>query len=73
MSQIDENGKVPVIAYASWTLRPSQKSMCNYGSAKLELLALKWTVTKNSGTICWDLSLLFTQIITPYHMYRLVS
>ena len=27
------------------TLRPSEKSMCNYSSAKLELLALKWAVT----------------------------
>ena len=35
LSQIDENGKVHVIAYASQTLRPSEKSMCNYSSAKL--------------------------------------
>ena len=46
LSQIDENGKVHVIAYASQTLRPSEKSMHNYSSAKLELLALKWAVTK---------------------------
>ena len=46
LSQIDENGKVHVIAYASWTLRPSEKSMHNYSSAKLELLALRWAVTK---------------------------
>ena len=46
LSTIDEEGKVHVIAYASWTLRPSEKSMCNYSSAKLELLALKWAVTK---------------------------
>ena len=47
LSQVDENGKVHVIAYTSWTLRPSEKSMCNYSSAKLELLALKWAVTEN--------------------------
>ena len=46
LSQVDENSKVHVIAYARWTLRPSEKSMHNYSSAKLELLALKWAVTK---------------------------
>ena len=46
LSQVDEEGKTHVIAYASWTLRPSEKSMCNYSSAKLELLALKWAVTE---------------------------
>ena len=46
LSQVDEQGKTHVIAYASWTLRPSQKSMCNYSSSKLELLALKWAVTE---------------------------
>ena len=44
MSQVDEEGKTHIIAYASWTLRPSEKSMCNYSSAKLELLVLKWAV-----------------------------
>ena len=46
LSKVDENGKVHVIDYASQTLRPSEKSMCNYSSPKLELLALKWAVTK---------------------------
>ena len=46
LSQVNENGKVHVIAYASQTLRPSVKSMHNYSSAKLELLALKWAVTE---------------------------
>ena len=41
-----EQGKIYVIAYASQTLRPSEKSMYNYSSAKLELLALKWAVTE---------------------------
>ena len=46
LSQVDEQGKTHVIAYTSWTLRPSEKSMHNYSSAKLELLALKWAVTE---------------------------
>ena len=49
MSQVDENGKVHVIAYTSWTLGPSEKSMHNYSSAKLELLALTWAVTEKVG------------------------
>ena len=46
LSQVDEEGKTHVIAYGRQTLRPSEKSMCNYSSAKLELLALKWAVTE---------------------------
>ena len=46
MSQVDDTSKVHVITYASHTLRPSEQSMHNYSSAKLELLALKWAVTK---------------------------
>ena len=46
LSQVDEQGKTHIIAYVSWTLRPSEKSMRNYSSAKLELLALKWAVTE---------------------------
>ena len=46
LSQVDEYGKVHVIPYVTWTLRPSEKSMCYYNSAKLELLALKWAVSK---------------------------
>ena len=45
MSQVDEEGKTHVTAYVSQTLRPSERSMHNYSSAKLELLALKWAVT----------------------------
>ena len=46
LSQRDENGKSRVIAYASRSLQPNEKTMRNYSSAKLELLALKWAVTK---------------------------
>ena len=46
LSLVDEEGKTHVIAYMSWTLRPFKKSIHNYSSAKLELLALKWAVTE---------------------------
>ena len=46
LSQVDNTGKVCVIASASQTLTPSEQSMCNYSSAKLELLALKGAVTE---------------------------
>ena len=44
LSQDQEHGHV-VIAYASRTLRPTERNMENYSSMKLELLALKWAVT----------------------------
>ena len=46
MSQQQKDGSIHVIAYASQPLRPSKRSMHNYSSAKLELLALKWAVTE---------------------------
>ena len=46
LSQQDETGKLHVIACASRSLHPSERSMCNYSSAKLELLVLKWVVTE---------------------------
>ena len=67
MSQVYDAGKVHVIAYASWTLRPYEQSMHIYSSTKLELLALKGAVTENIflGTICWGQSLWYTQTIIP--------
>ena len=44
LSQDQEHGHVE-IAYASRTLRPTERNMENYSSMKLELLALKWAVT----------------------------
>ena len=38
------HGNMCVISYASCTLKPYEKSMQNYSSAKLELLTLKWSV-----------------------------
>ena len=44
LSQQDDSGKLCVIAYASLSLHPSERSMHNYSSVKLELLVLKWAV-----------------------------
>ena len=46
LSQQQKDGSIRVIAYASQSLHPSERSMCNYSSAKLEILALKWAVTE---------------------------
>ena len=42
--QKGKDGEVCVIAYASRSLRPSERSMHNYSSAKIELMVLKWSV-----------------------------
>ena len=44
LSQKGKDGEVCVIAYASRSLRPSERSMRDYSSAKIELMALKWSV-----------------------------
>ena len=46
LSQQGRDGQICVIAYVSCSLHPSKRSMHNYSSAKLELLALKWVVTE---------------------------
>ena len=46
LSQQGKDGKVHVIAYASHSLCPSERSMHNYSSAQLKLLVLKWVVTE---------------------------
>lgn len=43
LAQIQE-GRERVIAYASRSLRPTEKNDKNYSSFKLELLALKWAI-----------------------------
>ena len=50
LSQQQKDGSICVIAYASRSLHPSERSMRNYSSAKLELLVLKWAVTEKF----WD-------------------
>ena len=44
LSQQDSYGDQWVILFASRSLKPYEKSMRSYSSAKLELLALKWAV-----------------------------
>ena len=44
LSQQGKDGEIHVIAYASHSLCLSERLMCNYSSAKLKLLALKWVV-----------------------------
>ena len=44
LSQKDNDRNYRVISFASRTLKPFEKSMWNYSSAKLELLAPKWVV-----------------------------
>ena len=46
LSQRDVTSTSHVIAFASRSLQPSEQSIHNYSSAKLELLALKWAVTE---------------------------
>ena len=44
LSQKGDDNEICVVAYASRSLRPSEKSMRDYSSAKIELMALKWSV-----------------------------
>ena len=44
LSQKGDDNEVHVIAYASQSLQPSEKSMRDYSSAKIEFMALKWSV-----------------------------
>ena len=44
LSQEDSDGNVCVVSFALLTLKPYEKSMKNYSSVKLKLLALKWSV-----------------------------
>ena len=44
LTQEDDDGNYRVISYASRTLKPYERSMQKYSSAKLELLALKWAI-----------------------------
>ena len=46
LSQQGKDGKIYVIAYASHSLCPLQRSVHSYSSEKLELLVLNWVVTE---------------------------
>ena len=73
LSQVDDQGKAHIIAYASWTLRPSEKSMHNYSSAKLELLALKWAVTEKFRDYLLGSKFTVYTDNNPWHIFRLAS
>ncbi len=45
LSQENE-GKVRPVAYASRSLRPTERNMSNYSSMKLEFVVLKWAMTE---------------------------
>ena len=51
LSQIDENGEVHPLAYASRGLRGSELKYRDYSSFKLELLGLNWAVTEKFGDL----------------------
>ena len=44
LSQEYDDGNFHIISYASHALKPYERSMHNYSSAKLELLVLKWAM-----------------------------
>ena len=44
LSQKGDDNEVHVVSYTSRSLRPSEKSMHDYSSAKIELMALKWSI-----------------------------
>ena len=44
LSQKGDDNEIRVVAYASRSLRPLEKSMRDYSLAKIELMALKWSV-----------------------------
>ena len=44
LSQEDDKGNFHIISYAIHMLKPYERSVQNYSSAKLELLALKWAM-----------------------------
>ena len=43
LSQKGDDNEIQIVAYASHSLHPSEKSVRNYSSAKIELMALKWS------------------------------
>ncbi len=52
----EQEGKVRPIAYASRSLKPTERNMANYSSMKLEFLALKWAMTEKFREYLLDIS-----------------
>lgn len=48
-----QDGQERVVAYASRSLHPAEQNDANYSSFKLELLALKWSVTEKFKDYLW--------------------
>ena len=65
LSQEDNTSKVCLMTYASRMLRPSNWSMHNCSLAKIELLALNWTVTEKLWDYLLGQCLWYTQIKFP--------
>ena len=66
LCQKGDDNEIHVVAYASQSLRPSEKSMRDYSSAKIELMALKWSVCDNLRITYSGQNLLFLQTITRF-------
>ncbi|KAI5107461.1 hypothetical protein C0J45_3099, partial [Silurus meridionalis] len=49
----EQEGKVRPIAFASRSLRPTERNSANYSSMKLEFLALKWAMTEKFREYLW--------------------
>ena len=46
LQQVQPDGRIRPIAYASRSLRPTERVKTNYSAYKLEMLALKWAITE---------------------------
>ena len=47
LSKKGDDNEIRVVSYASQSLQPSEKSMRDYSSAKIKLMALKWSVCED--------------------------
>ena len=73
LSQKGKDGEVRIIPYASRSLRPSERSMHDYSSAKSNSWHLNGQCAKNLRTIYWVPSLPFLLITTLWCMLKLAS
>ena len=73
LSQKGKDGEVCVIAYASRSFQPSERSMRDYSSAKIELMALKWSVCEKFKDYLLGSKFTILLTITLWCMLRLAS